>query len=256
MYFNFLGLGAGSAILLLVAFAGLQWLHIPAGNFLDWMVGLVTFWWLLVITTVPWNIHFDAKQVIAEAALSKDKEIKVEQAAIDYAKVVARRALWVAIGLHLCSGIGLYVLSAIGVTKIGYVSAGAALLLTILRPSVEAYRYLAIRLAMIRQDFKYPREDIQTVLERLSNLESDLKTLQQTLDVEDPSSWATQVQRQAEGLRGDLTRLAASQEDLKATNQAEHQRLSREAEQAIARLSTDSQFLDHVREIIRFFKAA
>jgi hypothetical protein len=32
--------------------------------------------------------------------------------------------------------------------------------------------------------------------------------------------------------------------------------LSREARQAIAQLTTDGQFLDHVREIIRFFKTA
>jgi hypothetical protein len=39
-------------------------------------------------------------------------------------------------------------------------------------------------------------------------------------------------------------------------NQSEHERLGREARNAIAQLSTDAQFLDNVREIIRFFKTA
>ncbi|WP_158054511.1 hypothetical protein [Scytonema sp. HK-05] len=42
----------------------------------------------------------------------------------------------------------------------------------------------------------------------------------------------------------------------RATNLTEHERLAREARGAIAQLSTDGQFLDHVREIIRFFKTA
>jgi hypothetical protein len=43
---------------------------------------------------------------------------------------------------------------------------------------------------------------------------------------------------------------------LRATNERDHDRLSRESRQAIAQLSTDSQVLEHVREIIRFFKGA
>ncbi|MEL7246054.1 MAG: hypothetical protein AAGM40_27530, partial [Cyanobacteria bacterium J06573_2] len=56
--------------------------------------------------------------------------------------------------------------------------------------------------------------------------------------------------------RKELATIAATIEELKATNKLEHERLSRESKQAIAQLSTDGQFLEHVREIIRFFKAA
>jgi hypothetical protein len=44
-------------------------------------------------------------------------------------------------------------------------------------------------------------------------------------------------------------------EELRATNQIEHEGLGREARNAIAQLSVDGQFLEHVREIIRFFKS-
>ncbi len=256
MYFSVLGFGAGLVILLLLAFGVLQWLQVPAGNFVDWIIGAASFWWLLAITTVPWNIHFDAKQVIAEADVSAEKGIAVEQAKINYAQMVARRSLWVAIALHVLSAIGLYILSATGISTVGYVSSGAALLLTALRPAIEAYQYLSIRLAMIRQDFKYPRDDIQDVLQRLGQLESGIETINSQLDREDPRSWATATERQLDALRQDLNRLASAQEELKIANQTDHQRLAREAEQAIARLSSDAQFLDHVREIIRFFKAA
>lgn len=76
------------------------------------------------------------------------------------------------------------------------------------------------------------------------------------LNSQAPRSWVATQQRQLEALRQDLTRVATEQAELRATNQAEHECLGREARQAIAQLSTYSQFLEHVREIIRFFKTA
>ncbi|MCE2975247.1 MAG: hypothetical protein LW851_02860 [Pseudanabaena sp. CoA8_M7] len=60
----------------------------------------------------------------------------------------------------------------------------------------------------------------------------------------------------ADETRKDLAKLGVNIENLRATNERDHDRLSRESRQAIAQLSTDSQVLEHVREIIRFFKGA
>jgi hypothetical protein len=78
----------------------------------------------------------------------------------------------------------------------------------------------------------------------------------QKLDLDDPTSWMSTQQRQWESLRQDITRLASSLEEFKAINQADHAHLAREAQQAIAQLSEDSQFLNQARELIRFFKTA
>ncbi|MEB3338679.1 MAG: hypothetical protein VKJ46_14515 [Leptolyngbyaceae bacterium] len=256
MVFNFFGLGFGLVVLLLIAFSALQWLHVPTGSFVDWIIGAASFWWLLAITIVPWNIHFEAKEVLAEAAVSTEQGISVEPKQVNYAQTIAKRSFWIAIALHLLSAIGLYALSATGISSVGYISSAAALLLTALRPAVRTYQYLATRLAMIRQGFKYPREDVLELRERLSILESNLTQLSDRLNLEDPSSWASQQENQWHAVRQDLSRLSTNLEDLRAINQAEHQRLGREAQQAIAQLTTDGQFLDHVREIIRFFKTA
>ncbi|CDN12950.1 hypothetical protein RintRC_3814 [Richelia intracellularis] len=53
-----------------------------------------------------------------------------------------------------------------------------------------------------------------------------------------------------------MARIGANLEELRATNQKQHEGLSRESREAIAQLSIDGQFLDHVREIIRFLKTA
>lgn len=256
MYFNFIVSGLGLAATALVTFGVLQWFHVPAGSFMDWVIGLASFWWLLAITIVPWNIHFEARETLAEAAQSEAATIQVDQQQINYVKVVARRSLWVAITLHVLSTLGLYLLSATGISAIGYIGSGVALLLTALRPAVRTYGYLAARLALIRGGFKYPREDVLELWQRVTELEAGVKGLQSQLDPEDPRSWVTTQQRQVEATRSDLTRLATALEEERTLNHAAHLRLSRETEQSIAQLSTDGQFLDHVREIIRFFKTA
>lgn len=257
MYINFfISSIAGIVIVVLTAFGLLQWLHIPAGNFLDWVIGGASFWWLLVIVTVPWNVHFQAKEVLAEAAQSKEKKIPVDEKQVNYVTVLAKRSLWVAIALHLFSAVGLYTLAATGISTVGYISSGAALLLTILRPAIRAYEYLYARLAMIRQEWKYPREDIVELRDRFSILEQKIQSFEEQLNPEQSYSLPATQQRFAEETRRDLARIAANLEELRATNQTEHERLAREARTAIAQLSTDGQFLDHVREIIRFFKTA
>ena len=257
MYINFfISSIAGIVVVVLAAFGLLQWLHIPAGNFLDWVIGGASFWWLLVIVTVPWNVHFQAKEVLAEAAQSKEKGIPVDEKQVKYVTVLAKRSLWVAIALHLFSTVGLYTLAATGISTVGYISSGAALLLTILRPAIRAYEYLYARLAMIRQEWKYPREDIVELRDRFSILEQKIQSFEEQLNPEQSYSLPATQQRFAEETRRDLARIAANLEELRATNQSEHERLGREARNAIAQLSTDGQFLDHVREIIRFFKTA
>ena len=256
MYSSYLGLSFGFVTLLLLMFGGLHWLQIPTGSFVDWAIAAASFGWLLAIVTVPWNIYFDAKEAIAEAALSDEKGIPVDPRQVEYIRVVAQRSGWVVIALHLLSAIGLYGLAATGISQVGYVSSGAALLLTVLRPAVRTYQYFATRIAMLRQQFRYPREDVIELRSRFQQLKATVERLASQLDPEDPSAWVSIQQRQSDAIRHDLTSVAASQADLRSTNQADHDRLSREAKKAIAQLTTDGQFLDHVREIIRFFKTA
>ena len=254
MYYIFAGFGAGTGLFLLLVFAILQWLHIPAGSFIDWIIAIAIFEWLLLIVTVPWNVHFEAKEVLSQAAESTKKNIAVDSEQLKYVNVLASRSLVVAIALHLGSAIALYALAATGISAVGYFSSGAALLLTVLRPAIRGYQYLAQRLTTIRRQFLYPREDIVELRSRFAELESTMTNLAAQLNSGDPNSWAAVQEREQQATKIELTNLAASLQSLRSTNQAEHTKLERDAESAIAQLTSDGQFLNHVREIIRFFK--
>lgn len=257
MYLNFfVGSSLSIVLLILVAFSLLQWLHIPTGNFLDWVIGGASFWWLLVIVTVPWNIHFQAKAVFAEGEQSQERGIAVDPNQKAYVAKLARRSLIVAIVLHVLSAIGLYTLAVTGISAVGYISSGAALLLTGLRPAISAYEYLSRRLNLIQSEWTYPREDVVELRDRVSILEDNIEQVQRQLNPDFDDSIPTKQKDYINETRRELAQLAAKIEQLRATNETAHEQLSRENRQAIAQLSTDGQFLDHVREIIRFFKEA
>lgn len=256
MYIN---LAIGNVLLLLLAaiiFGVLNFFKISAGNLLDWVLGIAILEWLIVIVTVPWNVYFAAKQASETAIDSQQKGISIEQRQLRYIQMVSQRSLIVAIVLHLLSAAGLYWIAQAGLTPLGYFGAGAALLLTVLRPAISTYEYLAERLRSIQQEFSYPRADISEVRDRIWQLESELKFLQAKLDENDAESWLSEQMQRWQRNQLELASWSAQIQELRASNNIDHDRLSREAQQAISQLTVDGQFLDHVREIIRFFKTA
>jgi hypothetical protein len=254
---NFISGFSALLLLFLAGFGLTQWFHLPFGNFIDWVIGASIFVWLIVIVTVPWNVYFQAKSVLDRAKMSTERGINVDETQLPYVRSLVKRSLFLALGLHLISAIALYVLAASGIGTIGYVGAIAALLLTILRPAISAYEYIAQRLRAISQQIDYPREDVTELRQRFANLEESVRQInEQLLNPENPYSWLSKYEQFSDETRKDLSKLGANIEDLRATNDRDHDRLTKESRQAIAQLSADSQFLEQVREIIRFFKSA
>lgn len=156
---------------------------------MDWVIRVASFWWLLSILTIPWNVYFDAKEVASEAAISQNKGIAIDSEQFKYVNTVSRAALLIAIALHLFSALGLYELAAMGISSVGYVSSFATLLLTGLRLAIRGYQYLAYRLSNIRQQITYPREDILELRNRFNRLENQVNDLDNKLNLSNPNSW-------------------------------------------------------------------
>lgn len=256
MLSRYIGLSIGLGTLGLIAGGVVQWLDISAGSLIDWLIGIASFWWLLAIVTIPWNIYFDARETITEAQVSQEKGLDVAKKQLTYVQKVARWSLLGAISLHLISALALYFLAKTGISNVGYVSSSLTLLLTILRPAIRGYQYLTSKLSAIKKELKYPRQDAIELRNRIKNLEKSFKKVESLLDIKDPNSLVSKQQQQSQENRHQLTRLAALQEAYEAKNKVAHEQLSREAQNAIAQLNEDSQFLGHVREIIRFVKTS
>lgn len=252
----YLGFGLSVTLLGLITFLILQFLQVPSGNLIDWLIGMGIFWWLLTIVVIPWNVYFEAKEVITEAQTSGEKNIKFDQSYLNYVKQVCFWSLIIAIVLHFVSAFTLYGLALFKVTPLGYSSAIATLLLTFLRPSVRFYQYLATRLAMIRQEIKYPRYDVLILQNQVETLINQVKVLESQLDLNDSQSWMSQQQKKWQEIQREVKIFRNLLEQFENQNQREHQQISQETQNAINQLTEDSQFLTHVREIIRFVKTA
>ena len=253
---SFVFVSVALTLLVLLMFVTLSWMNVPTGRFLDWVVGLLCFWWLLVIATVPWNMYFQAKEVLADAAMSKAKAIPVKAEDVAYVAHLAKRSFMIAVILHVVSALALYLLAAFGVSRVGYVASGMALLLTGLRPAIRAYEYVYRRLIAIRQEIKYPREDVLELRRRVITLEETVKALKYQMTPEKPDSWVTTQHQHLQATQDELTRVRLALEAVRLKNQTDHEHLAREAERAIAQMTRDGEFLDHVREIIQFIKSA
>lgn len=253
---KYIASGIGVSFLVLVVYGLLQWMNVSTGHFIDWIIGIASFWWLSIIVTLPWNMHFKAKEILKEASISRKKSIKINEDEIEYAKKLSKRSLLAAIILHLLSAIGLYALAVFKISSIGYISSGAALLLTGLRPAIRAHEYAMQRLFSIRRKLFHPREDVIELRGRVRSIEDRVKSIEKQLDVKNNGSLAANHHRDMEAFRNDLIKVRVSVNDLRVNNESEHEHLTREAQNAIAQLSEDGRFLGNVREIIRFVKSA
>ena len=255
-----LGLFMYATILLMVLvallFGVLHWLQVPAGTTVDWLIGVASAWWLIVITTSPWNVYFEALTVLDEANNSKKAGIDFDVAKVKYVNRLRIVSLAVAIGLHAVSSLVLFYLSAAHVTPVGYYGAAAAALLTVLRPTLRAYEYLWQKLREIKQSITYPREDVIQLRMRIETLEGRLKDVGLQMDPHNSSSVPARTNRELTHLRAVLDDLSQNYTRLVQDNRAEHESLRREGQSAISKISSDSQFLDHVREIVRMIKSA
>lgn len=240
----------------LIVMAVLRWLDIPAGDLLDWVVGIGGFWVLIFVTTVPWNTHFRAKEVLSDAANAETKKRPINEKDLRYVKRIARLYLVIALGLHLLSAAGLYLLAVYNISRVGYWGAVLALLLTGLRPSARLYAYIHYRLTSISQEIHFPKDDVYKLQAEVKVLEEQLKVLHTLLHPDEEGSWTQQKEKELQQLEKQMYALKESTENFQLQQNTKLKEIQTQNEKQIAQISEDAQFLAQVRELIRFIKKA
>lgn len=225
-----------------------QW---PIKPSLDAVIGIFTLLWLYFVVTVPWNIVFQAKQLLFEAQVSQQRGIQTDPEAVAYARRWARIALWVALALHLLTAGVLSVAAYSGVGLIGWLGAGAAILLTLLRPGLRAYTHVRDRLSRLTREVEVPREDAVELRRRLKELEDQLASLTQR-----HADTTQQTEHRLEAIETRATQVSDKHDTLAEHVRLELVRVEREAQNTVAQVLGDAAVVGHVRELVRFFKTA
>ena len=95
-------IGAGAALLI-------AWLarlvSVPLTTLLTAGAVVIALSWLIVLVTVPWNLHFAARRAAAEMAVSRERGISVRTADDAEAARISGRMLRFALGAHLATAV-------------------------------------------------------------------------------------------------------------------------------------------------------
>ncbi|MFL6112629.1 MAG: hypothetical protein ACJ786_14940 [Catenulispora sp.] len=200
----FWGLAVLTGLVALIA----SFVKIPGRTALDVGLGAVSLYWLLVITTVPWNLYFRARQVRHEIGVSHERGIAVPQGREAEVRRWERRLLGLALAGHVFSAAVVTAVTYASGHVLGYYFAAFYLLSCAIRPAAAYLGYVRARIASLLTETKYPREDVIELTAQVATLTAEVKALrEQTTQAHDHAL------REVDSLRSDLhatdTRLQA-----------------------------------------------
>lgn len=255
---------AGAAAALLFAWLG-RLAGVPLTVLLAAGAGLAALAWMIVLVTVPWNLYFAARQLVAEMAVSRERGITVRPAQEAEASRIARRMLRFAVGGHAGTAAVTAVISYLSGAVVGYYAAGFYLLSTAIRPAVAYFSHLRQRIAALTRETTHPRDDVASLKLKVSGLADTVDGLQAGL---------RQAQRDAAGelrrtesalagdlahlrqqVTGDLTRLADAQAADAAAARSRDEVLERRIGQMVHRIDTTLDGLSDHQELLTGLRA-
>jgi hypothetical protein len=162
------------------------WLILYAGvapsTLLSLGAGAISLLWLVVVLTVPWNLCLSARHVLHEIQVSREAGIEVAQHREDEARRIARRMLVLAISGHLVSAAVIAVVTFFAGAQLGYYFSGFYLLATAFRPIAAYTKHLRDRVRTLGQEVRYPRADVISLRDRVSELETVVKGVKRDID--------------------------------------------------------------------------
>ncbi|GGM65724.1 hypothetical protein GCM10007977_079130 [Dactylosporangium sucinum] len=217
----------------------LAWLGKLAGVSVSTLVSvgaaLAALMWMVVLVTLPWNLYFDARRIIAENAISRARGIEVPAAQDVEAGRIARWMLRFAIGGHLVTAAGTALFAVVSGELVGYYLAGFYLLSTALRPAGAYFGHLRERVTSLRRESTHPRDDVVSLQATVRELTTAVDALKQEL--------------------GDVQEHAARLEDGQREQRRANEQLARRIETTIDGISDHQELLTGMRALIRMIRS-
>jgi hypothetical protein len=193
---------AGAATALLAAWAA-HVAGVPLTDLLSIGAVAAALIWMVVLVTLPWNLYFGAKRVLAEIAASRRRGIEIPAAHDAEAGRIARRMLWFAVGGHIGSAAATAAIAYLSDRAAGYYITGFYLLSTVIRPAAAYFAHLRRRIATLTMDSTHPREDVASLKDQADIAADAVKELRTALA--DARHSATEDIRRTESvLAGDI----------------------------------------------------
>lgn len=209
------------------------------------LVGALAAAWLLVVLSLPWDLHFRARTVLQELDRSLARELKPDVSRPELVSLV-RRTLLVAVGLHV--GSALAVAAAWAWTgQRTFLAFGAVFLATTaLRPVSAWYGQVQERLRRSLGEVKVPRDDAIALKAQLAHLTQRTDQLEREL-----AAQHDKAEERHKALLQDGQRLAQEAQRLDRRLDA----IGRRFEETVEHLTDNKELLAGVRAFLRLVKS-
>ncbi|MDQ6961860.1 MAG: hypothetical protein Q9M28_04935 [Mariprofundaceae bacterium] len=155
---------------------------IDGQSLLNISMGAIALTGLLLILKLPWDLYFEARNLLAEQRESMRKEITIPDDDLQYTQSMVRKLLPFAISLHIMAAAIIATITYFSDGQIGYYFAAFFLLSTSFRPILAFHNHQKNRLSKLRRHCKVPREDAVNFSQRIKELESLMKENKDYLD--------------------------------------------------------------------------
>jgi hypothetical protein len=249
----------GAAVALLFA-----WLGRAAGVSLSVLLSIgaavAALTWMVVLVTVPWNLYFAARQIVAEAEVSRRRGFEVRPDRAAEAGRIAGRMLRFAIAAHVGTALLTAVAAYVADKTAGYYVAGLFLLSTVVRPAAAYLTHLRHRLTVLGRETTHPRHDVVTLKADLARLDDSFKEFR-VQTVETGRASTEDARRTASHLKADLARLEDAQAADRAAARSADDDLRRTIEQMVRRIdaaldgvSDHQELLAGIRALVRMIR--
>ena len=250
--------GAAAALLIV-------WLDhivkVPLTTLLTAVAVIIALSWLVILTTVPWNLYFAARRTAQEMAVSRERGIAVQPGYDQEAGRISRQMLRFALGAHLGTALAAAVIAIATGNKAGYYIAGIALLSTAFRPAAAYFGHLRERIKVLTRESTHPRDDVATLLGRADTLEQsvgELRLHQQDTseDLRRTESVLTDAIAHAQQvLAADLSRLQDMQAADRAAGRSRDDDLERRIGQLMRRIEATLEGISDHQELLAGLRA-
>jgi hypothetical protein len=251
---------AGAVAALLIVWLG-RVVSVPLTTLLTAGAVIIALSWLVVLTTVPWNLYFAARRTAQEIAVSRERGIAVQPGYDQEAARISRQMLRFALAAHLGTALAAAVIAVLSGNKAGYYIAGISLLSTVFRPAAAYFGHLRERIRVLTRESTHPRDDVATLLYKADMMEQSADELRRQLrnaneDLRRTESALTDAIAHArQVLAGDLNRLQDMQAADRAAARSRDEDLERQIGQMVRRIEATLDGISDHQELLAGLRA-
>ena len=245
-----------------------HFVHVSGRTVLTFGLGVASLYWLLVITTVPWNLYFRARRVRHEIGVSRERGIAVPEGREGEVRRWERRLLWLALAGHAVTAAVVAGVTFASGHVLGYYFAAFYLLSCAIRPAAAYLGYVKARIASLLKETTHPRDDVIELTTQLATLSVTVQALHDATHEAQERTF-----RELDDVRGDLRAADVRlREDVRLAREAadadrsglrgrveEAERhvaaVARHFDQAVDGLTDQRELLSGIRAFVRLVRA-